>query len=45
MLLLVAGIFWGSFVTHNIEQSQYFKCNYDKQIQACKALEKLKEKK
>lgn len=43
-MLLIAGILWGVFMTHNIEQTQYFKCKHDKNVESCKVVEQLKTK-
>jgi len=38
MISVIAGILWGVFVTHNVEQTDWFKCKYDKQQSACEQL-------
>jgi len=43
-LILLAGILWGGFVVHNVEQTDYFKCKYDKIESSCQATEAKKQK-
>lgn len=35
---LLIGILFGVFFTHNVEQTNLFKCKYDKQQPACEQL-------
>lgn len=42
---ILIGILWGVFVTHNVEQTDYFKCKYDKIEASCMVLEADKTKK
>lgn len=44
MLSILCGILWGVFTTHNVEQTNYFKCKYDKNPVACEALVQLAAK-
>lgn len=37
--MIIGAILWAVFVTHNVEQTDYFKCKYDKIESSCKVLE------
>lgn len=44
-MVLIAGILWGVFVTHNVEQTHYFKCKYDKNESSCEIVKQLEMEK
>lgn len=42
---VIMGILFGIFFTHNVEQTAYFKCKYDKEPAACEKIAELEAKK
>jgi len=41
---ILFAILWGGFVTHNVEQTNFYKCKVEKDKPACVELAKLEEK-
>lgn len=41
--MIFAGILWGIFLTHNLEQTSWFQCKYDKIPAACEQFQKEEE--